>query len=351
MPPRREASNLRGVAAADTVGLNAGSEDALLVAARGGDEQAFAALTGPHRRALHLHCYRMLGSFHDADDALQETLLRAWRGLERYQPRASLQAWLYRIATNVSLDALERRRRLDAAPAYDDVAPHLQPYPDELLDRLPSPEPGSDATVEERESVGLAFLTATQLLPPRQRAVLVLRDVLGWSARETADTLGDSVASVNSALQRARAGIERERAAGTFSREHVAAPRGAEAAVMRRFVEAWERVDVDGIVAMLAGDALLTMPPEPITILGPADIGEFFRTVPAGGFLDRIRLEPTRANGQPAVAAYLVADDGRFHAYGVMVFALDGETITGITGFADISSLVPEFGLPRTLED
>lgn len=338
------------MATADRAAHDARAEEVLLVAARGGDEQAFAALTAPYRRALHVHSYRMLGSFHDADDALQETLLRAWRGLDRYEPRASFQAWLYRIATNVSLTAIERRRRLDTAPSYDDVAPYLQPYPDELLAELPSPDPGSEAAVEERESVGLAYLTSMQLLPPRQRAVLVLRDVLGWSAREVADTLGDSVASVNSALQRARERLERERAAGTFSREHVAAPRGEEAAVMRRFIEAWERVDVDGIVSLLAGDALLTMPPESLTVVGAPDIAEFFRTVPAGGFLDQIRLVPTRANGQPAVAAYLHEADGVFHAYGVIVFALDGETITGITGFANASTLVTEFGLPTTLE-
>ncbi len=346
----RGASSLSGVAAVDRAARDAGAEETLLVAARGGDEQAFAALTTPYRRALHVHCYRMLGSFHDADDALQETLVRAWRGLDRYEPRASFGAWLYRIATNSSLSALERRRRLDADPGYEEVAPYLQPYPDRLLDELPSRERGAEAMVEERESVELAFLTATQLLPPRQRAVLVLRDVLGWSARETAETLGDSVASVNSALQRARGRLAQEREAGTFAREHVPAPGGAEQAVVRRFVEAWERVDIPGLVALLADDALLTMPPEPMRIVGAAEIGVFFETVPAGGFLDRIRLVPTRANGQPAVAAYLGAD-GRFEAYGVMVFAMESGAIVGITGFADYPRLVPEFGLPPILEE
>jgi RNA polymerase sigma-70 factor, ECF subfamily len=293
----------------------------------------------------------MLGNVHDADDALQETLLRAWRGLERYEPRGALSAWLYRIATNVSLSSLERRSRGGRDPAYEEVAPFLQPYPDAPLEEIPAGAP-SDAKVEERESIGLAFVTAAQLLPPRQRAALVLRDVLGWSAREVADTLGDSVASVNSALQRARAKIARERELGTVTREHVPAPRGGEAAVMRRFVAAWERVDVDEIVAMLADDALLTMPPEPMRVVGATGVGEFFRTVPAGGFLlERIRLLHTRANGQPAVAAYLVDDDGVAHAYGVMVFALRGDAIAGIVGFADMPTLVSAFGLPPILED
>jgi RNA polymerase sigma-70 factor, ECF subfamily len=277
----------------------------LLVAARRGDDAAFERLVKPHRRPLHVHCYRMLGSFHDADDALQETFVRAWRGLERYEPRASFRAWLYRIATNACLTAIERRRQVEAGFRYDEIAPYLQPYPDAMLDELPSVERGAEAVVEERESVGLAFLTAAHLLPPKQRAVLVLRDVLGWSAREVADALGDSVAAVNSALQRARARLERERRAGTFAREHVAASSESEAAVVRRFVAAWERVDVDGIVSLLADDALMTMPPEAMRLVGRVEIGEFFRTVPAGGLLDRIRLVPARANGQPALAAYL----------------------------------------------
>jgi RNA polymerase sigma-70 factor, ECF subfamily len=322
-----------------------------LVAARGGDGQAFARLTEPHRRALHLHCYRLLGSFHDADDALQETLVRAWRGLARYEPRGAFRAWLYRIATNVSLNAIERRRHAGAPRGYEDVAPHLEPYPDALIAELPAVAPGSEARVEERESLGLAFLTAAQLLPPRQRAVLVLRDVLGWSARETAETLGDTVTSVNSALQRARERLERERRAGTFARDHVPAARGEEASVVREFIEAWERVDVDGIVKLLADDALLTMPPEPFRLVGAQAIGAFFRTVPAGGFLDRIRLLPTRANGQPGLAAYLEGEDATFSAYGVMILSFDRTAIAAITGFTTFPALAPAFGLPTTLED
>ena len=167
----------------------------LVAAARGGDEEAFVRLTGPERPALHAHCYRLVGSLHDADDALQETLLRAWRGIGRFEPRAPLAAWLHTIATNVCLRMLEQRARRAAVT----VDAHLEPYPERLLEELPSPERGPEAIAEAREAIGLAFVAAMQLLPPRQRAVLVLRDVLGWSARDVAGCLDDSLASVNSA--------------------------------------------------------------------------------------------------------------------------------------------------------
>jgi len=319
-------------------------EVALLQAARTGDEQAFERLLEPHRRALHLHCYRLLGSLHDADDALQETSLRAWRSLDRFESRAPFRAWLYRIATNVSFRAIERRARIPEAldPEEAEIASYLQPYPDRLLEPT--------AVVEERESIGLAFVTVMQLLPPRQRAVLVLRDVLGWSGTEVADLLGDSIPSVNSALQRARTKLERERAAGRLVRDHAPSSPEAEARVVRKFIAAWEAVDVDGIVALLGGDAVMTMPPEPVRFSGAEAIGDFFRTVPAEGALERIRLMPTRANGQPALAAYFADDTGRLEAYGVMVLALDGEAVASITGFAGYPELFPELGLPLTLE-
>jgi len=286
----------------------------------------------------------MLGSLDDADDALQDTFVRAWRSLDRYEHRASFRAWLYRIATNASLRALERRARAPEALDFDEaeVAATFQPYPDRLL------EP--DVVAEERESIGLAFVGAMQFLPPRQRAVLVLREVLGWPAREVADLLDDSVASVNSALQRARATLERERSAGRLAREHAPASSDSESRAVARFVAAWEAVDVDGILELLADDAIMTMPPEPMRLLGTEAIGTFFRTVPAGGALERIRLVPTRANGQPAVAAYLQGDDGSFEAYGVMVLALAGEHVASITGFAGYPELFPRLGLPRRLE-
>jgi RNA polymerase sigma-70 factor, ECF subfamily len=318
----------------------------LVAAARSGDEQAFVRLTAPHRSALHAHCYRLLGSTHDADDALQETLLRAWHGIGGFEPRAPLAAWLYRIATNVCLRMLEQRRRHTAVA----VDAHLEPYPERLLEALPSPERGPDAVVEAKEAVGLAFVAAMQLLPPKQRAVLVLRDVLGWSAREVADVLRESTAAVNSALQRARDRLERERAEQSLARVHRPLDARAEAEAMRRFQKAWDTVDIEGIVALLADDALLTMPPEGARIAGARAIGGFFATQPLQGRLDRIRLLPARANGQPVLAAYANEhDEGSFSAYGLMVFAVDGETIVGITGFPDRPELFARLGLPVQL--
>ncbi len=325
-------------------------EPSLLAAATGGDEQAFRLLADPHRRALHLHCYRMLGSFHDADDALQETMLRAWQGLPRFEPRSPLAAWLHTIATNVCLTALARRRRRPEIPlsagaeaAWSEELLHLEPYPDRLLGEL-----GPEARYAQRESVELAFVTAVQLLPPKQRAVLLLRDVLGWSAKETAETLDDSVAAVNSALQRARASLERARELGAPA--HAPADDQRVKALLGRFMAAWDAVDIEGIVSLFAQDAVMTMPPTPTYVLGAEAIGRFFATVPAQGFLNEIRLVPTAANGQPALAAYLRdPDDGRHRAYGVMVFAIDAERISGIVGFAD-ASLFEQFGLPVELE-
>jgi RNA polymerase sigma-70 factor (ECF subfamily) len=215
---------------------------------------------------------------------------------------------------------------------------------------MASPERGPDAVVEAREATSLAFVAAVQLLPPKQRAVLVLRDVLGWSAREAADTLGDSVAAVNSALQRARERLDRERSEQTLARLHRPATTRVEAELVRRFQEAWDSVDIDGLVALLTDDTLLTMPPEGARIEGAAAVGRFFATQPVDGQLDRIRLLPARANGQPALAAY--ADEranGCFDAYGVMVLAFDGSLIAGITGFPRRPELFERLGLPTRL--
>ncbi|HKH29545.1 MAG TPA: RNA polymerase subunit sigma-70 [Gaiellaceae bacterium] len=310
----------------------------LVTAARAGDEQAFGQLTAPLRRRLHAHCYRMLGSVHDADDALQETMLRAWRAIGRFEPRAEVSSWLYRIATNVCLRMIEQRGRVDATV----IDGYLQPYPDVLLEeRTPEDE------AERRETIGLAFVAAMQLLPPKQRATLVLRDVLGWSAREAAETLDMTVAATNSALQRARERVDRERGAAALARTHRPADGRTEETLMRRFVEAWEAVDVEGMTALLAGDALMTMPPEPMHVVGPVEIAGFFATVPMDGRLDLIRLVPTRANGQPTLAAYVQETPAEpFRAYGLMVFALDGQRIAGITGFAGYPELFPVFELP-----
>ena len=315
----------------------------LLVAARN-DEEAFRLLVEPHRGALHLHCYRMLGSVHDADDALQETLLRAWRFLDRFDPGGRLGAWLHAIATNVCLSALAGRRRRPEVPvaetgedAWNERLLHLTPYPDRLLDE-----------VEARETVQLAFVTAAQLLPPKQRAVLILRDVLDWSAKETAEALGDSVAAVNSALQRARAGLERARSLGAPA--HVPERGTDEQALLGRFMAAWDAVDINAIVSLLARDAMMAMPPEPFYVRGAPQVGAFFATVPLGGRLDEIRLVPTAANRQPALAAYVPVPGGDgLDPYGIMVFALEGDTVAGIVGFADPSNF-ERFGLPSRLE-
>jgi RNA polymerase sigma-70 factor (ECF subfamily) len=318
-------------------------EPGLLAAARAGDEQAFVQLTAPHRQALHVHCYRMLGSLHDADDALQETMLRAWRGIDRFQPKAPLAAWLYRIATNVCLRLIEQRRRRDAA----NVDSHLEPYPDRLLEELPAQELGPGEIAVERESIGLAFVTAMQLLLPKQRTVLILRDVLGWSAREVADLLDDSVPAVNSALQRGRDRLERERLEGTMTRIHAPSSRSTEARVMERFQKAWAAVDIPALTALLADDALLTMPPEAARFEGREQIGMFFATAPIEGNLDQIQLVPVRANGQPALAAYAQEHpDGDFRAYGVMVFAIEGDRIAAIVGFPQKPELFTRLGLP-----
>ena len=292
------------------------------------DEQAFALLIEPHRRALHLHCYRMLGSLHDADDALQETMLRAWKGSDRYQPRARLGAWLHTIATNVCLTAISRRR---AEPVLvSEELEHLEPYPDRLLDDLVA-----------RETVELAFITAIQLLPPKQRAVLLLRDVLGWSAKEVAEALGDSVGAVTSALQRARHSLE-----GT--RRPVSPPENEQRALVGRFMTAWNAVDIDGIVAVLTEDALMTMPPERMQVAGARAIGDFFANVPQEGRLDEIRLVQTATNRQPALAAYARHGDGTYRPYGLMVLQIGTNQISTIFGFPD-PWLFEQCGLPPEL--
>jgi len=272
---------------------------------------------------------------------VQETMLRAWRGIGRFEPRTEISSWLYRIATNVCLRMLEQRGRREERAA--DL--HLQPYPDAFL------EPTTPhAEAERRELIGLAFVAAMQLLPPRQRAALVLRDVLGWSAREAADLLGVSVAAANSALQRARERIDRERREETLARINRPTDDRTEADVMHRFVEAWEAVDIKELTALLAGDSLMTMPPEQVRIAGGEAIGGFFATVPLDGHLDLIRLVATRANGQPALAAYAEAPSGKsFDAYGIMVFAIAGNRIASITGFAGDPELFPVFDLPLEL--
>jgi RNA polymerase sigma-70 factor (ECF subfamily) len=330
--------------------MSAVAQESLLAAALAGDEDAFRALTAPHTRELHVHCYRMLGSLHDAEDALQETLLRAWRHIATFEARSSFRAWLYRIATNACLRAAAQRKQptMDSHPypttpeTIERLA--LTPYPDVWLDELASSEPTPAARYELHESVQLAFLAAIQLLPPRQRAVLILRDVLGWSAVEVAGLLDTTTASVNSALQRARATLDERRLLlrATPSDE-------VERSLLRRYVEAWEKVDIEALVALLQEDARMTMPPQPMLFRGRRAIGDFFATVPAGGALDVFRLVPTRANRRPALAAYGPdPGDGVYRPYGMMVFEIQDEAIAEITGFAD-PSIFPAFGLAKEL--
>jgi RNA polymerase sigma-70 factor, ECF subfamily len=331
------------------------AEADLLVAGRAGDNDAFNRLVAPHARALHLHCYRMLGSLHDAEDALQETLLRAWRGLDGFGGRTSFRRWLYRIATNVCLTVLARRKPLPTpeplppAPEADDQI-MLGPYPDALLAELPSTEPEPDARYDTRESVQLAFVAAVQLLPPRQRAALLLRDVLGWSADEIADLLETTRAGVNSALQRARETLERRRAEGRLELDRAVPAEGVAAELVGRFVEAWEAVDLPRLAALLREDALMTMPPAPLLFRGPRAIVDFFATVPLQGALDRTRVLTTRANGHPTLAVYFPNESGGHSAYGLMVLVTDDDRIAEIVGFAD-PSLFPAFGLPAQLPD
>jgi RNA polymerase sigma-70 factor (TIGR02960 family) len=337
-----------------------GDEPALLSRARAGDQAAFGNLVAPYEAELRLHCYRMLGSFHDAEDVTQEVLVRAWRHLSAFEGRASVRTWLYRIATNRCLT--RRARRVPEAPAGAAFAPpppnapdvevtELQPFPDARLGELMAPAP--DAIYDLRESVSLAFLTVIQLLPARQRAVLLLRDVLGFSAAETAALLDMTVAAANSALQRARAALGPQHVSGRLPRRVPATDDQAERRLLDRYLAAWHANDVPALLALLREDALLTMPPFPAAYRGRHAIGQFLRTVPAGGRLDQIALIPVSANLQPAVAAYVRdADESSAsvsRAYGIMVLTADGDRISEITGFAD-PALFPVFDLPPRLE-
>jgi RNA polymerase sigma-70 factor (TIGR02960 family) len=318
-----------------------------LEAARAGDERAFRALTDPYQRELHVHCYRILGSAQDAEDVLQETMLAAWRGLDDFGGRSSLRTWLYRIATNRCLNALRDNSRRPQPEAIRTVEPTwLEPYPDVLLDDLPDAAPGPDARYETKEAVTLAFVAALQHLPPSQRAVLVLRDVLGYRAAEVAEMLATTETSVNSALRRARATTESR----LPDRRRAPLPRSTrESELVARYADAFERADVERLIALLTDDALMTMPPQPIEVHGPAAIAQFFleREWWRAG---RMRLVATRANGQPAFGAYLRDPHAPIaRAHGIVVLTLADDRIAHITRFGD-TSLFARFGLPRSLD-
>jgi RNA polymerase sigma-70 factor (TIGR02960 family) len=328
----------------------------LLMRAAQGDEEAFRELTDPHRRELEVHCYRILGSMQDAEDVLQETLLAAWRGLDRFERRASLRAWLYRIATNRCLNALRdagRRPPLDLpfdAPEPTRVGEPtwLQPYPDALLGGTIDASPGPEAHYETRETVELAFITALQHLPPRQRAALVLRDVLGFRAAEVADMLDSSVESVKGALKRARATLEQR--LPPADRDRSPLPNSPdERDLVRRFADAFQADDINGIVALLTEDAWFTMPPSPLEYQGRPAIASFLRENATWRHGQRYRLVPTRANTQPAFATYRTDPHAPIaHATGVVVLTLEGERIAAVTQFLD-TSILSRFGFPRTL--
>jgi RNA polymerase sigma-70 factor (ECF subfamily) len=323
-----------------------------------GDEEAFRELTDPHRRELQVHCYRILGSMQDAEDVLQETLLAAWHGLDRFEQRASLRAWLYRIATNRCLNALRDAGRRPPAPLdlpFDTPEPTrvgeptwVEPYPDVLLEGILDASPGPDARYETRETVELAFITALQHLPPRQRAALVLRDVLGFHAAEVADMLDSSVDSVKSALKRARATLEQCLPPADRNRSPLPDPPD-ERELVRRFADAFQADDINGIVALLTEDAWLTMPPTTLEYQGPLVIASFLRENVTWRRGQRYRLVPTRANTQPAFGCYRTdAHAPIAHATGLVVLTLEGERIAAITQFLD-ASILARFGLPRTL--
>jgi RNA polymerase sigma-70 factor (ECF subfamily) len=334
----------------------------LLARAQAGDGQAFGQLVDPYRRELQVHCYRLLGSLQDAEDALQDTLLSAWQGLAGFEGRASIRTWLYKVATSRCLDALRSARRRPAAsmamnPPPGELEPPeptrlgellwLEPYPDALLDVLADSAPGPEARYEARESISLAFVTALQWLPPRQRAVVILREVLGFHASETARILETTEESVTSALKRARAALERQqRSAGPG--EPAPPPRSAaEVHLVDRFTEAFESADVDGLIALLTEDVWLTMPPMPLEYQGPELAAQFLlSTAFRPGWTTR--LIPTRANGQPAFGFYARdPETGEFYTVGLMVLTLRGERISALTRF-DPGTL-PRFGLPEAL--
>jgi RNA polymerase sigma-70 factor (ECF subfamily) len=308
--------------------------------ARAGDSDAFRELSDPYRAELLVHCYRMLGSLQDAEDALQDTLLAAWHGLAGFEERASLRTWLYRIATNTCLNARRSASRRPAkewdVPNVDPPTPSrlgevvwLEPYPDALL--------GPEARYEQHEAISLAFVTALQLLPPRQVAVVILRDVLGFHANEVAVMLDSTVESVNSALKRARATLRLQR--------HPAVDSAVETATSAKFVRAWESADLDALIALLTDDVFISMPPMPFEYEGRDLVARFCASLFEAG--RRFDLVPTRANGQPAFGAYLRGPNGISHGTGVYVLTLTGDRICAMTRFDN--SVLRSFGLPRSL--
>jgi RNA polymerase sigma-70 factor (ECF subfamily) len=336
-------------------------EEAALRAVRDGDQQTFSRLTERYRGELRLHCYRMLGSFEDAQDVVQETFLRAWRRRETFEGRASLRAWLYGIATNASLDHLARNQRSvvqmttgdeppgsGAVPALE--VPWLQPYPDRLLEAAGPPSERPDATVAARETIGLAFLVAVQLLPPKQRAALILCDVLDWSAREAADLLEMTVASVTSALQRARATLRDGQSEGRLEWKPGRDPDEQQRELLERYVSATERGDVQGLASLLSEDVRFAMPPEPGTWVGrDTVVGSWVKGGFGSDWFGQFRCLVTSANRLPAVACYVrKPGESRYRAMGLDVLRVEDGLVKEITTFA-LPRMLEHFALPAEL--
>ena len=326
----------------------------LLARARAGDGDAFRELTEPYRRELQVHCYRMLGSLQDAEDAVQDTLLKAWQGLGGFEERASLRTWLYRIATNQCLNARRGASRRPAkewdVPGVDPPeptrlgeVPWLEPYPDSLLAGVDMPL-GPEARYEQSEAISLAFVAALQVVPPRQLAVLVLRDVLGFPANEVGGMLGSSVDSVNSALARARVTLERKLSPAGAREPAPEINSFSEEAIVADFIRAYESADLNALVALLTDDVFISMPPIPYEYQGRDAVTRFCASLLRARRFD---LVPTRANGQPAFGAYLAAQAGIRHGTGLYVLTLTGDRICAMTRFE--ATVLPWFGLPRSL--
>ena len=326
-------------------------ESGAVAAARAGDESAFAALVEPHRRELQVHCYRMLGSLEDSEDMVQETFLRAWRKRESFQGRSTFRAWLYQIATNASLDALDRRGR-PALSAQNPVdIPWLQPYPDRLLDGAAPSDDEPEAAVVSKETIELAFLVAIQHLPARQRAVLVVRDVLGWSAKETAALLETSAASVNSALQRARAALKEHLPERRLEWSAGSDPSEEERALLERYMDATDRGDAEAIVELLREDAFCAMPPDPVSYVGrEAIVAAWVEGGFGASWFGDLRCVPTRANMQPAVACYhRRPGDSKFRPLALDVLRIEDGAVAEIIAFPLEPVLLESLGLPPTL--
>jgi len=328
----------------------------LVSRARAGDGGAFRALTDPHRRALKAHCYRMLGSFQDSEDALQDTLLAAWQGIGGFEERASLRTWLYRIATNRCLNARRTASRRPASawnvpgvvppePTRLGEVAWLEPFPDALLGDAIDSAPGPEARYAQAQSISLAFVTALQLLPPRQLAALVLCDVVGFQASEVAGLLETTTGSVNSALKRARAGLQVRSRPGAGGAPPPAGGSASEGEIVARFVSAYEAADLDALVNLLTDDVFISMPPMPFEYEGREAAAAFCGSIFGAG--RRFELVPTRANGQPAFGTYLHTPSGVRQGVGLLAVTLSGDRIRAMTRFE--KGVLGWFGLPPAL--